>query len=82
MYDYKSVDKLVDKYYQKGGEVITIEEGCLLDYGLAICFGDNLKTCIITEIYLNEWSSAYKVRFYNKCPKKYAKMIKEKETEA
>ena len=75
MYSSESVSKLVDKYYQKGGEIVTIQEGSLLDYGLAICFGDKLKTCVINEVYLNEWSSAYKIRFYNKCPKKYDKMI-------
>ena len=75
LYDYKSVDNLVQKYLDKGGDITTIEEGSLLDYGLAICYGDGLKTCIIKETYLNEWSSAYTIRFYNKIPKKYAKMI-------
>ena len=71
IYNSQAVDKIVDRYINRGGEIEVIKEGCLLEYGLAICLGDKLKYFIIKEIYLNEWSSGYIVRFYNKLPKKY-----------
>jgi len=67
-YSSTQVGNLIDKYIDKGGEVITIEEGCL-GYGITVCLGENLKTAIIQEFYLNEWNSSHKVRFYNKIPK-------------
>lgn len=75
MYNSSQVSKLVDKYYELDGNVAIIEEGCVLEYGLAICFAKGYKTCIIKEVPLTCWTSAYKVRFYNKCPKKYEKML-------
>lgn len=36
------------------------------------------KTAVVTEVYLNEWSSAHKVRFYNECPAKYAQAVYDK----
>lgn len=77
LYETKEVNKLIDKYLDKDGDFYVISDGCLLDYGLAICTGYNLKTCIIKERYLNEWSSAYSVRFYNEMPSKYKKLIEE-----
>lgn len=76
LYSLDVVDALINRYIEKGGEMITLEEGCL-GYGLTVLIGDGLKTSIITEVYLNEWSSAHKIRMYNKCPKKYQKMIDE-----
>lgn len=75
LYGSTAIQKLADKYIEKGGEVVTIEEG-ILGWGLTICHGENLKTCVIKEVYLNCWSSGHKVRFYNKIPQKYAKMLK------
>lgn len=74
LYTYTAVQNLINKYLEKGGEVITLEEGCL-GYGLTILQGEELKTTVITEVYLNEWSSAHKIRMYNECPKKYKRMI-------
>lgn len=73
-YTLKACDDVINKYIDNGGEVIELEEGSL-GYGLTVCFGKGLKTCIITEKYLNEWSSAHTIRFYNNMPKKYERMI-------
>lgn len=72
LFNCHDVEKLVQKYYNKGGDVLKID-GCLVDN--YICFGENLKTAIIKEVYLNEWSSANSVVLYNKTPKKYEKVI-------
>lgn len=77
MYTISQINQLINQYTNKGGELYQIQEGCLLDYGLAILYGENLKTIIIKEKYLNEWSSAYTLRLYNKIPKKYEKMLEE-----
>ena len=75
LYSLSECEKLINKYVERGGEVYTIEEGCL-GLGIMVLTGHNLKTTIIKEVYLNEWSSAHKVRMYNKCPKKYQEIIK------
>lgn len=80
LYTCGAVEELIQRYVDKGGEVTVIEEGCL-GYGLYILHGDGLKTAVIKEVYLNPWSSGQSIRMYNKCPKKYAKMIEEKENE-
>lgn len=81
LYTCKAVEDLVQRYADKGGEIAEIEEGSL-GYGFLILHGENLKTAVVKEVALNAWSSAHTIRFYNKCPKKYAKMIEEKEMEA
>ena len=74
-YTNDAVDKLVDRYIDKGGQIETVTEAVLACYGLAILYGDKLKTCIIREVYLNAWSSTNSVIFYNKMPKKYQSLI-------
>lgn len=74
IYTLTACENLMDKYHEAGGECITVEEGTL-GLGTVICFGDGLKTTIITEVYLNEWSSGHKIRMYNKMPKKYENML-------
>ena len=73
-YDLESCEKLIDSYIEKGGESITLEEGCL-GLGLIVCYGYNLKTTVIKEVPINEWSSAHTIRMYNTMPKKYEDMI-------
>lgn len=75
IYTNSAVDFTVDRYIARGGEIAIIEEGCLASYGLAILWGEGLKTCIIKEKYLNAWSSGSVMKFYNKIPKKYDKML-------
>lgn len=77
MYTISQINQLINQYTDKGGELYPVEEGCLLDYGLAILKGEGLKTIIIKEKYLNEWSSAYTLRLYNKTPKKYEKILED-----
>ena len=74
LYTCSAVENLIDRYLAQGGEVATIQESTL-GYGLTILYGENLKTTIVTEVYINEWQSAHKIRMYNKMPKKYAAML-------
>lgn len=76
IYGLRECEKLISRYYERGGDVYTIEEG-VLGLGLMILTGHNLKTTIIKEVYLNCWSSGHTVRMYNECPEKYRKMIEE-----
>ena len=59
----------------KGLEITTIEEGCLGLGKVVIDGGEEYKSYVITEVFLNEWSSDHKIRKYNKLPKKYRKII-------
>lgn len=72
VYSYEVAKNIIDKYYDKGGIVEKID-GCLVDN--YICYGDGLKTTIIKEKYLNEWSSGVTIRMYNKTPAKYDKVL-------
>ena len=72
-----SIEEIIKKYAEKDGNIITLEEGGV-GYGLTVCYGENLKTCVITEVYLNSWCSGHKVRFYNEMPKKYKIIIDKK----
>lgn len=74
LYTCNAIKKLIDLYVFRGGNVYTIEEG-VLGYGLTVLAGENLKTVVIKEVYLNEWSSAHTIRFYTNIPKKYAAII-------
>jgi len=71
LYTNNAVDKIVQQYIDKGGEIEVKKEGCLASYGLAICSGNGLKFCVIKEKYLNEWSSGNTIQLFNKLPKKY-----------
>ena len=71
LYSTSAVEKLIDMYFQKGGEVITIEEGCL-GWGTTLCRGEGLKTTVIQEKFINAWNSGHTITKYNKCPKKYS----------
>lgn len=74
LYSCTAVLELLNRYLAKGGEVIEVEEGCL-GYGTVICVGNGLKTIVIKEVFINEWSSGHTIRKYNKLPKKYSEMI-------
>lgn len=73
-YSCTAVDKLISQYYELGGEVYTIEEG-VLGHGTLLLYGENLKTIVVKEVGLNEWSSAHTIRCYNKTPKKYEQIL-------
>lgn len=69
-----AIEKLVDKYINKGGNVVELVGG-VLGFGTTICFGDNLKCCIIQEVFESSWSSTHTIRFYNEMPKKYQSLL-------
>lgn len=73
-YTLESCKNLMQKYYNKGGNCVTVSEGGL-GLGTVVCYGDNLKTSIIQEHYVNEWSSVHTVRMYKRMPKKYEKLV-------
>lgn len=70
LYSLDAVERLAQKYEDKGGRVIVTRVGTLLDD--MVMLGEGLKTTVVTAVYLNSQSSAYKVRHYNSVPKKYA----------
>lgn len=74
LYSCSAVQALISKYDDKGGYAIQTDEGGC-GCGNWILYGKGLKTCIINEVVLNEWSSAHSIRFYNKTPEKYQKII-------
>lgn len=80
LYSNTAIEKLYEKYIEEGGTITTLQEGTL-GWGLTVMYGEGLKFAVVTEVYLNEWSSAHKIRMYNSPPKKYLKMIEEWEEE-
>lgn len=74
LYTTKAVNNLINKYLDGDNDtqVYTIN-GSLLDSYIIV--SKKFKTAIIKEVYLNEWSSAYKVTFYNKTPLKYERIL-------
>lgn len=74
LYALEAVEQTINNWIEAGGEISTVEEG-VLGWGLTICHGEGLRTAIIKEVPLNEWSSAHTIRIYNKMPKKYQAML-------
>ena len=75
-YTLEAVENLMQRYIEAVGKYLTVQEG-ILGYGITICFGEGLKTAVITETYVNYWTSTHKIRMYNKMPEKYQQMIGE-----
>ena len=69
-------EDIIERYLNNyKGEALQIEEG-VLGYGVLLLHsGVGAKTIVITEVYVNPWSSTHKVRMYNKIPKKYENLI-------
>lgn len=76
-YTCTAVADLIDKYMERNGIAYELIPGTL-GYGLTVCVAEGCRTAIIREQYLNQWSSAHTVRFYNRIPLKYANMITER----
>lgn len=76
LYSFEAVSDLLCRYIDAGGEVYEMREG-VLGHGDLLLYDlcGNLKTYVIREVALNEWSSAHTVRTYNKMPAKYLKML-------
>lgn len=79
-YTLESLEKLIDRYAEKGGEVVQVEEGCL---GLGVVVlrnnGLRLKQYVIKERYASPYSSVHTCETYARrpLPKKYADYIPE-----
>lgn len=74
LYTCDAVRELIDRYTEKNGHIITIQEGTL-GYGILLMVAKGYKTTVVTEVYLNEWSSAHKIRMYNRTPEKYKRFL-------
>lgn len=74
LFSVSAVENLINRYLDKGGEITTVKVG-VLGYGTTLLAGEGLKTAIIKEVFINEWSSGHTVRFYSKTPKKYSKFL-------
>ena len=74
LYTCSAIKQLFDKYIDLGGEITTIDEGCL-GYGITVMTAEGYKSCVVKEVYLNTQSSAHKIRFYNRLPKKYMEAV-------
>lgn len=80
LYSCEEIDQLLDRYTEAGGEILRMREG-ILGHGDLLLYSaaGDLKTIVIREVALNEWSSAHTVRKYDKCPKKYQRLIEKME---
>ena len=70
----REVYDLINRYEEAGGKAVCLDDGCLLDGTIFLIDATGkLKQFIIKEIFLNEWSSGYKIKSYIKrnIPKKY-----------
>ena len=68
------IDAIIETYINHGGDAVTIREG-VLGHGFMIIRAPGLKTVIVKEYALNEWSSVHDVSFWNKMPKKYQTIL-------
>lgn len=75
--DSTYVNKLIERYIKKGGEVLNTDDGILTsgDFILHDNGEKRLKCIIIKEEYVNPWTSTQTMRKYNTIPKKYQKII-------
>lgn len=74
IYTQREALKIFNNYISKGGIAQHLDDG-VLGIGDWVCYGEGLKTCVIKEVCLNEWSSGQTIRLYNKMPKKYRKIL-------
>lgn len=74
------IEILIERYTMRNGKILQIREG-VLGYGDFLLYdpAGNLKTVVVREVYLNEWSHGHTIRMYNECPKKYQKLIEKME---
>ena len=76
LYTLAACELLIDKYVNEfKGESTTIREGVLGLGTVLLHSAKGKKYILITEIYLNAWSSGHTIRMYNKIPKKYEMFI-------
>lgn len=75
-YMTSSVGRLIAEYLDAGGQMLQMREG-VLGHGDVLLYDDagKLKTYVICEVAINEWSSGHKVRGYNRMPEKYRALL-------
>ena len=72
LYTVSSVEELIAKYTEAGGQVLQMQEGTLGCGDILLHDpAGKLYTFVIREVYINEWSSGHTVRKYRKIPAKY-----------
>lgn len=76
LYTTSSVGRLIAEYLDAGGQMLQMREG-VLGHGDVLLYDDagKLKTYVIREVAINEWSSGHKVRGYNRMPEKYRALL-------
>ena len=75
-YSLKQCEELIDKYVNEfQGECTVLEEGCLGLGKIILHNAEGKKSILITEYFINHWTSGHSIRMYNKLPKKYLKLI-------
>lgn len=74
LYSLDACENLIEQYMERGGTATTVSEGTL-GLGTVICQAEKCKTAVITERYLNEWTSGHTIRLYREIPKKYEYMV-------
>ena len=71
--DAENIEKIIAWYLDNNGQVIVLEES-VIGYGKLLCTGvDGYPSILITERFLNEWSSDHYFRCINKLSKKLLK---------
>jgi len=75
LYGNAVIEGLISEYVGVGGEMLTIEDGVLGHGKLLLHSADGRKSVVVTEQYINEWTSGHTIRMYNELPKKYKNMI-------
>lgn len=75
-YTLQSCEELIEKYVNElGGDLITIDEGCL-GLGTILLYGaTGKKSVLIKEYFINSWTSGHDIKMFNKLPKKYQHYI-------
>lgn len=77
LYTTSSVSQFIERYVETGGWMHQMEEG-ILGHGKVILFSHPVwKSVVITEVAVDAWNSAHKIRHYHTLPNKYQKLIEE-----
>ena len=82
LYSSSAVAELVGRNYLVPYEFRRFAPEVLGWGGFVLISPDNMhKNIVVEEVYLNEWASAHKVRFYNKIPAGIMRRIEKYEAE-
>lgn len=73
--DCENIEKLAKRYMELGGNVCDEAIPGTLGYGTTIMVADGYKSAVIQEHFETSWSCYHTIRFYNRLPKKYQKLV-------